>query len=316
MTAVHTAPTANWDWKETNAVVATGNVTGVVSYGFSTYDPVVSWCLRIDSKIMPDNLARTRSNDYEISDYTYDASTGCWKSEQQLSIFSGMFVVPTQTLKNGLHSIELQYIDRYGQSGTLTSTFNSTNKTSVTDFWIGAQAKPYPSKLSTLKVGAVGSNVSRFTILAGYSRQTMKVVKRGRVNQFGRIESDIGTYKANSKVYVQVKVSGINGTKSTSVRMVAVPPPLPNPVPSTLPSLNSSRLKKFNPTFRWSAIQVAVVGQDCIKRASAMSSDWQGQGYTWTLYYILANGTRTIGRAGFGYEYGTQGFAIPSLCHN
>jgi hypothetical protein len=135
------------------------------------------------------------------------------------------------------------------------------------------------------------------------------------VNEFGRIESNIGIYKANSKVYVQVKVSGINGIKSTSVRLMAVPPPLPNPVPPTLPSSNSSGLKKFKPTLGGTTVQVAVVGQDCVKRLSGMSSDWQGQGYHWTIYYILANGTRTIGRAGFGYEYGTQSFAIPPLCH-
>jgi hypothetical protein len=315
MTAVHTAPIAQWDWKETNAGVATGKVTGVINYGFSTDDPVVSWCLRVDSKIMPNNLARTRSNDYEISDYTYDALTGCWKSEEQRSIFSGLFIMPTQTLKNGPHSIELQYTDRYGESGTLTASFISTNRTSVADFWVGAQAKPYPSKLSALVVGAIGSNVSKFTIMAGYSKKTMRVVKSGRVNEFGRIESNIGIYKANSKVYVQVKVSGINGIKSTSVRLMAVPPPLPNPVPPTLPSSNSSGLKKFKPTLGGTTVQVAVVGQDCVKRLSGMSSDWQGQGYHWTIYYILANGTRTIGRAGFGYEYGTQSFAIPPLCH-
>jgi hypothetical protein len=314
MTAVHPAPVAQWDWRETNAGVATGKVTGVINYGFSTDDPVVKWCLQIDSTIIQENLARTRSNDYEISDYSYDPATGCWSSEEQFSIFSGLFIVPTQTLKNGPHILELKYIDRYGESGTLSTQFESTNKSSVSSFWVGDQAKPYPSKLSVLRMGAMGSSVTKYTIKAGYSRLKMKVVKSGKVKNFGQIETTIGTYRANSKVYVQITVIGING-KATATRVVKVAPPLPNPVPPALPRSNSAGFNMFNPMPGLPVARATIVGQDCILKPSPMSSDWQGQGYSWTYWYTLSNGTRTPGKSGFGFEYGYQGFAIPSECH-
>ena len=319
MKAVHTAPTAQWDWKETNAGGATGKVTGEINYGFSAYDPVVSWCLRVDSKVIPYNLARTRNSDDEISDYTYDKLTGCWKSEERRSISSGAFFIPTQTLKNGSHDIKLKYLDQYGESGTLAAQFNSTNVPYVVDFWTEVGANPYPAKFSDLIVGAtIGSEVSEFTIMAGYSQQEMEVVTSGQVDEFGQIQSNIGRYKSNSRVYVQVKFFALTGTVFTSVKIIAVPSPQPKPkpVPPTLPSSNWEILKKMlNPKIGGSTGQVKVVGQDCVKRKSPMSSSWQGQGYDWTIYNILANGARTIAKSGFGYEFATQGSVIPSSCH-
>lgn len=95
---VHAPPVIQWDWLKFSNGKSTLIDKGVISYGFSTRDPVTKWCLLVDSGVQTQNLARTRYEDYQVFDSEYDSTTGCWSKRNGNVLFSGSFIVPTHTL--------------------------------------------------------------------------------------------------------------------------------------------------------------------------------------------------------------------------
>jgi hypothetical protein len=313
VTVVKQPPRAHWDWLGNNRGQPLTEATGAVSFGFSTTDPVTKWCLVFDDVSLPYDLSQTRHNDYELSDANYDISTGCWATDNGASIFTGALVIPTYLFKNGPHTLRLRAIDRYGESSVLETSFTSKNRTAVRDISISSNSRRYPSQKAQVFVSAVaGAGSTKYSIYVG-----SKKVKSGKVGEYGLIRTTIGNFKTSTTIKIKIKVVGINGTATSKTRTVNLPAALANPVPPALPERNSStlRIRPLLPNFAASGIGRAIVAQDCVMKVSPMSSSWHGQGYDWKWFYIYSDGTRSVGRMGFGYIGGTQGFAIPPACH-
>jgi hypothetical protein len=312
---VHTPPVIQWDWLKFSNGKSTSIDSGVISYGFSTQDPVSKWCLLIDSGVQTQNLARSRYADYEIFDSDYDPLTGCWSKSNGQVLFSGSFIVPTHTIPNGPHSIRLTATDVYGVSSTIETSFVSRNIVSVSDIAISTFQRPYPATSSTVQVSATAGNARSYEIRVGKSSKVLKIVKKGALSEFGQINVSLGNHKSRSTLFVRVTVKGINGSKSSPIKKLVIPPALPSPVSLTLPVVPLPKLNLFIPGLTPQKNLPRIVSQACEVRSSGLSSDWKGRSFSWTIWGILENGTKTIVRSGSAWEYPTSTFdAIPSVC--
>lgn len=313
---VHIPPAIQWDWKEDSRGSIVSPASGVISYGFSSTDPIAKWCYLLDQGTVALNNARPRGAERsDVVNAKYDSATGCWQQiEGNGPLFKGMFIIPTQTLKNGNHDIQLTATDTYGVSSSLSATFVSKNSTQVSHFSVSTYEKPFPSKSSNVRVTATTGNANRFEIRLGSSKKNLRTIKKGTIKDGGEIISQIGSFRAKSVFYVQVVVSGPNGRK-TSIQRVTVPPALPNPYRTDLPRVSLPPLKLFIPGLSPAGPQPSFVSKACTKRLTGIVSDWKGRGFSWTEWGILSNGTKTIVKTGHGWDYPSNGFeGVPIGC--
>lgn len=197
----------------------------------------------------------------------------------------------------------------------METSFVSQNSVSISDVIISTYQRPYPASSSTVQISATAGNARKFEIRAGTSSGKLKIIKRGTLSEFGQVNANLGSFKSKSTVFFKVTVVGINGSKSSPVKKVVIPPALPSPASLALPVVPLPNLKLFIPGLTPQKNGPRIVSQACVIRDSGMSSDWKGRNFSWTIWGILDNGTKTIVRSGSAWEYPTSSFdALPSVC--